>query len=399
MKRLAILLLAGLLMLCACGRPEQPSEPAGTDPATPPAAGTPPTVDETDYAALLDGCFSEVAENVEADFTVTDDGEGVTVTAYLGAGGRVRVPERIGGKPVTGIGDGAFANRDDLETVILPDTVTAFGSGIFAGTTLTALRTMLPAGEEKGFLGYFWGASSYRDNAMPALRSLRYLEIRQLPGQSARFVLPHHACFDCAGLVAVRLPVLTAVGDDAFAECSDLRYLNAEDFSEVGDRAFRGCGALQSLAFGDRLTRIGFAALRDCRSLMSLSLPFIGETEEKNTFLGYLFGAETPTLASGFYPPFLRSIVLSEKCSALPAFALFECRSLQSLTLPSTLTSIGACAMHGCTHLSALVIPDACRAIGDEACAGCVRLASVTYPSDAVCGLNVFLGCPFAESK
>ena len=125
----------------------------------------------------------------------------------------------------------------------------------------------------------------------------------------------------------------------------------------------------------------------------------IGETVEKNTFLGYLFGAETPTFASGFYPPFLQTLVLSEGCSALPAFALFECRSLQSLTLPSTLTSVGACAMRGCERLTALVIPDACRAIGDEACAGCIRLSSVTYPSDATCGINVFLGCPFAKSE
>lgn len=399
MKRLVILLLAGLLLLCACRRPEQPREPVETEPITPPPAETPPTVDETDYAALLEGCFSEVAESAETDFTVADNGETVTVVAYLGAGGRVRVPERIGGKTVTGIGDGTFANRDDLETLILPDTVTDFGVGILAGTTLTALRTTFPAGDEKGFLGYLWGAATYRDNAMPALRSLRYLEIRQLPELNARFVLPHHACFDCAGLVAVRLPVLTAVGDDAFADCSELRYVNSGDFSEVGDRAFRGCGALQSLAFGGQLTRIGFAALRDCRSLMSLSLPFIGETVEKNTFLGYLFGAETPTFASGFYPPFLQTLVLSEGCSALPAFALFECRSLQSLILPSTLTSVGACAMRGCERLTALAIPDACRTIGDEACAGCIRLSSVTYPSDATCGINVFLGCPFAKSE
>ena len=393
MKRLALLLCACLLLLVGCARPTE--ETPGTEPGTAlPAVRPAPTVDETDYAALLTARFADLPAADETDFIFETADGGAKITAYRGAGGNVRVPGTLGGLPVTAVGDGAFAGRDDLQTLVLPETVTSFGTGILEGTALTALRTPFPPGDD-AFLGLLWGAETYLDNARPILRGLQYLELRA----TGAFALPDHALYDCAGLLAVRLPAGATVGDDAFAGCADLRWINAGEIAAVGERAFDGCEALQTLAFGPSLTRIGFAALRDCGGLLELSLPFIGEAPGENAFLGYLFGAKTPALASGFYPPFLQTVALTEGAAVLPDFALFECRSLRRVVLPASLTAIGACAMRGCVALEELSVPAGCAAVGDEACAGCAALGNVTLPDGIAVGVNAFLGTPYAAKK
>ena len=126
---------------------------------------------------------------------------------------------------------------------------------------------------------------------------------------------------------------------------------------------------------------------------------FVGEAPGENAFLGYLFGAKTPALASGFYPPFLQTVALTEGAAVLPDFALFECRSLRRVVLPASLTAIGACAMRGCVALEELSVPAGCAAVGDEACAGCAALGNVTLPDGIAVGVNAFLGTPYAAKK
>ncbi|MBQ3639951.1 MAG: leucine-rich repeat domain-containing protein [Clostridia bacterium] len=395
MKRLLALLAVCILFFSACDRSKKQTETTTeTTDAQAPRPLPELTPDDTDYDALLNGYFETISPNEETDFTFTAENGSATVTAYVGAGGRVRVPDRLGGVPVTAIGNGAFAEMDNLEVLVLPDTVTDFGEGILEGTTLTALRTPFPTAAEQGYLGYFWGASSYQSNNQPALRTLVCLELR---GGEA---LPDHALFDCNDLVAVRLSEsMTAVGDYAFSQCNRLRAVNTEHLISVGAHAFDACSSLRSLKFGNALEEIGFAALRDCNELTEVNLPYIGETREKNTYLGYLFGATTSAFSERFYSPYLRQVTLTEGCTALPDFALFECRSLQTLALPETLTAVGARALSGCTALKELTLPQACRSVGDAACAGCTALERVSLGGVTNVGTNAFLGCPVDPEK
>lgn len=390
MKRLLALLAVCVLLFSACARP---NEPTGKTAEATDGQTTRPlpelTPDNTDYDALLNGNFENLAPNEETDFTFTVENGTATVTAYVGAGGSVHVPDTLGGATVTAIGNGAFAGRDDIRVLILPDAVTAFGEGILTGTALTALRTPFPTAPEQGYLGYLWGAANYQSNNQPGLRNLVCLELR---GGTR---LPDHALFDCNDLRVVRLPEsMTAVGDYAFSQCNRLRAINIDHLTSIGAHAFDSCSSLRSLTFGSALETVGFAALRDCNELTELTLPFIGGTKEENTYLGYLFGATTSAFSQGFYSPYLRRVTLTEGCTVLPDFALFECRSLQMLSLPETLTAIGARALSGCTSLRALTLPASCKSIGDAACAGCTALEQISLGGVTSIGTNAFLGCP-----
>lgn len=397
MKRVLILLTVVLLLVSACGRPKEEIPETETLPTETTEPLPPPTIDQTDYSARLDDLFN-VLPNEESSFEFTVFNGTATVTSYTGSGGAVRVPDTLGGAPVTAIGDGAFADRDDLQTLIFPDTVTEFGAEILKGTALGAFRTPFPTEEENGFLGYFWGASTDRDNPFPNLKGPQYLEIRRSVSTNGALVLRHHAFYDCSDLVAVRLPSMTHVGERAFFGCQNLRYLNADAIYEIGDNAFCGCSALQTLSFGSTLSRVGFSALRDCNGLIELTLPFIGGSKTENTYLGYLFGAGTPAFSEKFYPPYLQKVTLSEGGTELPDFALFECRSLQTIILPETLTVIGARALSGCTAIKEITLPNACKTIKDAAFAGCTALESIITENtfgEMTLGKDVFAGSSF----
>ena len=126
----------------------------------------------------------------------------------------------------------------------------------------------------------------------------------------------------------------------------------AGSLTAIGAHALEGCASLQSVTFGTALETIGFAALRDCGELMTLTIPFAGGSKEENRFLGFLFGADSPALAEGFYPPFLREITVLPGCSSLADQAFTDCAALQSISLPADLISIGARTFSGCGSLA-----------------------------------------------
>ena len=67
------------------------------------------------------------------DFSVTSGK--VTITGYRGKGGDVIVPDTIDGRPVTTIGDWAFAGCTGLTSITLPNSVTTIKVWAFSRCT------------------------------------------------------------------------------------------------------------------------------------------------------------------------------------------------------------------------------------------------------------------------
>jgi hypothetical protein len=62
----------------------------------------------------------------------------VTIVGYTGTAKDVTIPALIGGKPVTEIGDWAFANNQ-LTSATIPNSVTTIGAGAFVNNRLTSV--------------------------------------------------------------------------------------------------------------------------------------------------------------------------------------------------------------------------------------------------------------------
>ncbi len=71
----------------------------------------------------------------EGDFEFQIDGDGVVITAYLGPGGDVVIPDMLDFYPVTGIGSSAFFGVKSLTSVTIPNSVIGIGGYGFSGCT------------------------------------------------------------------------------------------------------------------------------------------------------------------------------------------------------------------------------------------------------------------------
>lgn len=83
----------------------------------------------------------EVSDSPSADYTYEEEGGTITILSYKGSDRHPTVPDEIGGKPVTKIGENAFSGTDVI-SVILPESVTEIDWFAFANcsdlTSVTA---------------------------------------------------------------------------------------------------------------------------------------------------------------------------------------------------------------------------------------------------------------------
>jgi hypothetical protein len=133
MKRIIALLLAGIILLAACGADVAEPDDVGRD-----ALGTPRT-DETPET-------EEPQNDPESEITTTEPDEpepefeyryvewlgGIEIIKYIGESLDVIIPSEIENIPVLMIGERAFAEAG-IETLFIPESITYFGIGAFDG--------------------------------------------------------------------------------------------------------------------------------------------------------------------------------------------------------------------------------------------------------------------------
>lgn len=56
----------------------------------------------------------------QAQFNYTSASGGIAITGYFGPGGAVHIPYEINGKPVTSIGESAFENQTNINSISFP---------------------------------------------------------------------------------------------------------------------------------------------------------------------------------------------------------------------------------------------------------------------------------------
>lgn len=387
-KIIAGLLLGGLLLglLPACRSKE--GIPLPQAPSTPLEAPEEIPYDDVDYEALMKNTFEGAKEATLEELSYTLSDGKITLHAYRGNATAVRLPENV-----VAIDSGAFENQSKLEILILPDGVKEIGEGILQGcTSLRALRTPLLSKNvsTQGYLGYLFGATSYRDNAKDVPASLEMLWIG-----GSMTSLDAFALYDCNDLLCVGFPAtLKELGSHALYGCLALKYLPTEQLEVLGDHALAACPSFVSLNFGTSLREIGFGAFEGCIALRDMTLPFAGASLGKNDFMGYVFGAEVPDFAKGYYPSGLQRITLLSTCTSLGNYAFFECESLREIILPQELKAIGVRAFADCDGLTSLDLPRGLETIRENAFTGCDYLESVTLGESLTSiGVNAFYNC------
>jgi len=91
-----------------------------------------------DVGATLTGS-GPASISVTPEFNYATSGGAITITGYLGPAGALTIPASIGGLPVTGIAEYAFAGGAGLTSVTIPAGVTSIASGAFQNNPLRSI--------------------------------------------------------------------------------------------------------------------------------------------------------------------------------------------------------------------------------------------------------------------
>ena len=156
---------------------------------------------------------------------------------------------------------------------------------------------------------------------------------------------------------------------------------------EIKAKAFLECDNLTSINIPDSVTSIGDSAFGGCNNLQEITLPFVGRSKTKDTFLGYLFGASESTENSKYVPKSLKKVTIT-KATSIGAFAFSGCSSLTSITIGNSVTSIGWYAFEDCSSLTSITIPNSVTSIRSYAFSGCSSLQYNIYDNAKYLGNN-----------
>ena len=327
---------------------------------------------------------------------------------------------------VTSIGNSAFANCKNAESVTIAASVNRIGSKAFYNCkALTSVD--VPSGvsriEERTFALCDGLTSVNLKNGIRYIGESAFEGCTKITGIN----LPDNitdidkgAFRKCISLTSVVIPSgMKSISEVTFSGCSSLTSVNIRsNITEIEACAFASCTGLKSIDLPDSVTSIGLGTFSDCSSLMHVGLPSGLKKIESGMFSGCasMTGIDIPdgleSIGSNAFGGCtgLKTISLANNignigdyafsgCSALSKVttkgsvtnkkaagyigerSFDECNNLTKLEIPENVMGVAAYAFYRLTSLTSVKIPSGVTTIGRNAFAGCTGLLKVTIPS------------------
>lgn len=311
---------------------------------------------------------------------------------------------------ITEIGEGAFSGDVSLSSIDLPYTVSKIGGNAFAGTALTSIslpdrvRTIgsyafanmqnltsviLPAYLENVGIGILQGS---RNLVSLSFRSENddFLAENNVLYNKAKTVLYVYAPAKADTTFAVPQTV-TEIVDGAFYSAKNLMGVTlGNNLTKIGKYAFYGCDKITSITIPNKVTEISNGAFDGCLMLANVTfgenLAVIGEYAFRGTRVTTLvFPSKLVEIKLGaFYAcAFLTSIADMPAVTKIGEDAFGYCTALRTLTLPRSLTDIGTRAFRNC-DLRNITIPLGVARMGARVFEGCSQLSVINCETSSV---------------
>lgn len=251
---------------------------------------------------------------------------------------------------VVKIGDYAFSQHYNLETIKLPNTITEIGSDAFSWCGM--------------------------------LKEIEIPSTVKKIGCSA---------FDCCGnLVKVNIPDgITTLERSVFENCDRLRDISIpSSVTEIEKFSFTSCDSLKEIDIPNSVKTIGFGAFSNCKKLTKINIPASVEKIEQQSLSseinvdpdnanytsldGVLYDKDKTILY--FCPEAKKEIDIPQSVKKIEDHAFDGCQFLNSIDLPDSLTYIGCYAFSSCM-IKKLHIPSKVSDFKTPGC-GCPKLVS-----------------------
>ena len=185
-------------------------------------------------------------------------------------------------------------------------------------------------------------------------------------------------------LVKVTLPAsVTSIGQSAFAMCTKLESINAENVEAFGAYAFFQCSSLKAIVFNDSIKNLPVYLFSECTSLANVKLPANLKALSNHLFdaCESLKSVDIPdgvTLIdrSAFENAGIETIVIPDTVTEIGDYA-FENAPLTTVTFGKNVEKLGSLVFWGCDELTEIVIPDEVTAIPYGTFFKCTNLTKV----------------------
>lgn len=300
------------------------------------------------------------AYNNEFQYRIQDDH--VIVTGCADDAVTLEIPEEIDGVPVTEIESRAFSGATNLETAVLPDSLTVLGDRAFvfcsslksvnlpAGltailhntfngcTALTSVR--IPDSVRSIGTGAFRSCTNLADITFPPeldyINANAFTDTAWLDSQPEGFVSIANVLYCYQGSMQEGTELVLDEGTTVIAECAlagetNLRAVTFHDgITAIGWNAFRNTG-IESVTLPAHC-KMKSSVFEECKQLKSVTIPGSVKTIELSTFSGCSA---------------LESLTIGEGIEKIDSLAFVDCDALTSIMIPASIQEIGGSAF-GC---------------------------------------------------
>ena len=241
-----------------------------------------------------------------------------------------------------------------------------------------------------------------------AFKSCTNLQSAVLPNSLT--IIGTSAFESCSNLQTVNIPSsVTAINTDAFYYCSKLAGIDLpEGLLTIGERAFYHCN-LTSITVPSTVTSVSNAAFKDNPTTTVVWKPVtctVG-TDDKAPFYStsskvtsFTFGPNVELVPAYICKNMskLDTIVLPPSVNRLGQNAFMYCTSLKSINLPVTQKTLPVGIFEGCTALETIVLPATLTTISTDVFYGCSNLSNVNlHEGIQTIGERAFYNCKLAD--
>ncbi len=298
------------------------------------------------FSVLMCAPFTaNAASNGEYTYEVIDDL--VEITGYKGKSTAVYIPEKINGKSVFSIAEGAFMGNKNITKIVIPDSVYYVDNNAFKNcvnlSSFKISKNLLCIGKDVFYnTAYYNDKNNWKDGALYiGTYLIKFDDTKKIIIiKEGTTVIADYAFYESDVKNCAFPDTLISIGNFAFYNCS---LLNAElkcsdYFFFIGESAFEKSN-LRSVSMSDGLEHIGKCAFKDS-SVESARLPADIEYIAENLF----WGSD------------LESIKIPDKVKYID-YGAFTFTPIKEISIPKSVEYIGPWAFNG-ADLTKINLPD-----------------------------------------